>query len=87
MDGGEEASRSRGAWAGFRSHLLPRTREGWVAVILFLGLMTLAQPPLVHTWANRIEPWLFGVPFLYGYLLAVYLALIGVLLWALRKGL
>jgi len=56
-------------------------------VVLFLGLMALAQPPIVHVWANRIEPWVFGVPFLYGYLLVVYVALIGVLLWVLRRGL
>jgi hypothetical protein len=60
---------------------------GWVAVVLFLGLLALAQPPVVHTWANRIEPWVLGFPFLYGYLLVVYVALIGVLLWVLRRGL
>jgi hypothetical protein len=87
MDAGGESTRSRGSRDGYRSHLLPRTREGWIALVLFLGLMAMAQPPVVHTWANRIEPWLFGVPFLYGYLLAVYLALIGVLVWVLRKGL
>lgn len=68
-----------------RSHLLPRTRAGWVALLLFLGLLALAEPPLVHGFANRIEPWLFGFPFLYSYLLVVYLALIGVLLWVLRR--
>lgn len=70
---------------GYRSHLVPRTREGWVAVVLFLLLLALAEPPVVYAWANRIEPWIFGFPFLYGYLLAVYLGLIGVLLWVLRR--
>ena len=69
----------------FRSHLLPRTRQGWVALVLFLGLLALAEPPIVHTLANRIEPWILGLPFLYAYLLAVYSALIGVLIWALRR--
>jgi hypothetical protein len=78
-------SRSRPTHAGYRSHLLPRSREGWVAVVLFLGLLAMAEPPMVHTWANRTEPWILGVPFLYGYLLAVYIALIGVLLWVLRR--
>ena len=87
MDATGNASRARPAHPVYRSHLLPRTREGWVAVVLFLGLMALAQPPIVHTWANRIEPWVFGVPFLYGYLLVVYVDLIGVLLWVLRRGL
>jgi len=68
-----------------RSHLLPRTRDGWVAVLLFLGLFALAEPPFVHSVANRIEPWLLGFPFFYTYLLVVYSALIGVLIWALRR--
>ena len=69
----------------FRSHLLPRTRQGWVAVVLFLGLLALAEPPIVHSLANRLEPWILGLPFLYAYLMAVYFALIGVLIWALRR--
>ena len=69
----------------FRSHLLPRTRNGWVAVILFLALLALAEPPFVHGLANRVEPWILGLPFLYAYLLGVYCALIAVLIWALRK--
>lgn len=47
--------------------------------------MALAQPPIVHTMANRVEPWVLGLPFLYAYLLVVYCALIAVLLWALRR--
>jgi len=69
----------------YRSHYLPRTRCGWIAVLLFVGLFALTQPPLVYVIANRIEPWLFGVPFLYAYLLVVYCALIAVLFWARRK--
>jgi hypothetical protein len=68
-----------------RSHYLPRTRQGWVAVVLFLVLMALVEPPVVHTLANRVEPWIMGVPFLYAYLLVLYSLLIGVLLWALRR--
>ena len=58
-----------------------------MAVLLFLLLFFLVEPPLVYSFANRVEPWVLGVPFLYAYLLAIYLALIGVLLWALRRGL
>ena len=68
-----------------RSHYLPRTRRGWVAVALFLGLLALAEPPVTHVLANRVEPWILGLPFLYAYLLGVYTLLIGVLLWALRS--
>jgi hypothetical protein len=56
-----------------------------VAVVLFLGLLALAEPPIVHKLANRVEPWILGLPFLYAYLLAVYSALIAVLIWALRR--
>ncbi len=56
-------------------------------MIAFVGLMALAQPPFVHGLANRVEPWIFGLPFLYAYLLVVYVAMIGVLLWVQRRGL
>jgi len=70
-----------------RSHYRPRSPSGWIALVLFLGLLALAQPPVVHGVVNRIEPWVLGMPFLYAYLLFVYTALIGVLLWAMRRGL
>ena len=68
-----------------RSHLRPRTRRGWVALLLFLGLLLLAEPPMVFVVANRIEPWILGLPFFYAYLLADYVAMIGVLIWAMRR--
>ena len=58
-----------------------------MAAIAFLGLLALTQPPLVFLLANRIQPWILGVPFLYAYLFIVYLAMIAVLIGALRKGL
>lgn len=70
----------------FRSHWLPRTRDGRVAVVAFLALFVLCMPPVTHTVLNRTEPWLFGFPFLYTALFLVYVALIGVLVWALRRG-
>lgn len=70
----------------FRSHYRPRTPAGWAAIVSFTILMAMAQPPIVHTLANRIEPSLWGMPFLYVYLLAVYVLMIGVLIWAMRKG-
>ena len=70
-----------------RSHYLPRTRAGWVGVVSFLGLFAFVEPPLVFWLANRTEPWMLGFPFLYAYLLIIYVALIAVLLLALWKGL
>ncbi|MFQ5704478.1 MAG: hypothetical protein ACE5HT_10705 [Gemmatimonadales bacterium] len=75
----------RDSYPNFRSHFLPRSRPGWIAVIAFLLLFTLTQPPLVYLVANRIEPWLLGFPFLYAYLLVLYCALIGVLIWAQKQ--
>ena len=69
-----------------RSHYVPRTREGRVATAAFVVLFLLAMPPVTHGLLNRVEPWLAGVPFLYGTLFVVYCALIAVLVWAYRRG-
>ena len=76
-----------GSSGGRRSHWLPRTRDGWIACSAFALLFLLAMPPVTHTLLNRVEPWIFGVPFFFAALLVVYVALIGVLVWALRRGL
>ncbi len=68
-----------------QSHFLPRSRRGWIAVLAFLGLMAQAQPPIVFRFANRVEPWVLGLPFLYAWLLGVYVAMIGVLFWVQRQ--
>lgn len=68
-----------------RSHWWPRTREGRIATIAFLALLLLAEPPAVYLIANRIAPRIAGVPFLYFYLLVIYAAMIGVLLWSRRR--
>jgi hypothetical protein len=75
------------SYPSYPSHYRPRTPTGWIALVSFLALMCLAEPPFVTSWANRVEPWILGMPFLYAYLLFVYLALIGVLLWAQKRGL
>ena len=70
----------------FSSHYLPRTPAGRVSVIAFLALMALAQPPIVF-WVDESfsGEFVLGMPFLYVYLGVIYVALIGVLLWALRQ--
>lgn len=73
-------------YPNYRSHYRPRTRDGRIAVFLFVALFALTQPPFVHGVANRIAPWVLGVPFLYAYLLVLYFALIAVLIWAKRRG-
>ena len=70
-----------------RSRFWPRTRDGRIAVVAFVALIMLAMPPVTHTVLNRIEPTFLGLPFLYISLLVVYVALIGVLIWAYRRGL
>ena len=47
----------------------------------------LAMPPVTHTVLNRIEPTVLGLPFFYVSLFVVYSVLIGVLIWAYRRGL
>ena len=74
-------------YSGGGSHLIPRTRAGRVAVVLFLALFALTQPPAVYVLANRVQPWILGLPFLYAYLLVLYFLLIAVLLWAKHRDL
>ena len=69
----------------FPSHFVPRTTTGRRGLLLFVILFALAEPPIL-LFANRIEPFVLGMPFLYTYLLAVYAALIAVLLWIHRRG-
>ena len=68
----------------FASHFVPRTTTGRRALLLFVFLFALAEPPILLL-ANRIEPFVLGMPFLYTYLLAVYTALIAVFLWMHRR--
>jgi hypothetical protein len=70
----------------YRSHWIPRTRVGRSSVLLFLLLLALAEPPFVHLVANRADPWILGLPFLYIWLLLVYVALIAVLVRAAWRG-
>lgn len=69
----------------YPSHFVPRTLAGRLTVAAFIGLMALAQPPIVFALANRVEPWLLGMPFLFSYLLLVYAAMIAVLVVAARR--
>lgn len=47
--------------------------------------MALSQPPVVHGLVNRIEPRLFGMPFLFTWLLGVYVITIAVLIWTMTR--
>jgi hypothetical protein len=69
------------------SHLTPRTREGWIATVVYLAIFALAMPPVTHAVLDRPDTWVAGVPLFFAALLVIYSALIGVLVWALRKDL
>jgi hypothetical protein len=75
------------AYPRYRSHLRPRSRAGKLALAAFGLFFALAEPPAVYLIANRIEPRILEMPFLYAYLLLLYLAMIGVLIWAAKRGL
>ena len=55
-----------------------------MAVVLFVGTLGLAHPPVVFAVANRVEPLILGVHFLYAYLTGVYVVLLGVMLLVWR---
>lgn len=81
----EEAPKRAGMDGPVPSHWWPRTRAGRFVVVAFVVLLLFAEPPLVFLLANRIEPLLLGMPFLYVYLLVIYAAMIAVLLYARRR--
>lgn len=68
------------------SHWWPRTREGRRSLIAFLVVFALGQPPVVWLLADRIEPRVLGMPFLYAWLLGVYVALAAILIATWRRG-
>lgn len=69
-----------------KSHFVPRTREGRIATAAFVALFLLAMPPLTHGVWDRPDAWIAGWPFFFVVLLVIYTALVGVLVWALRRG-
>lgn len=68
------------------SHYRPRTRIGRFRWIYFVTTFLLTQWPFI-SWANRIEPQIFGLPFFYMYLNIVYTLILAGLatLWPGRK--
>ena len=68
-----------------RSHFVPRTREGRLATAAFVALFLLAMPPVTHALWDRPDRWIAGWPFFFVVLFLVYSALVGVLVWTLRK--
>ena len=71
---------------GPRSHFVPRTRAGRTATVAFLALYALCMPPFTHTLWNRIEPTVFGLPFFWVVLFAIYALLVGILVRTYRTG-
>lgn len=69
-----------------KSHLVPRTAEGKIVTLAWIALFLLAMPPFTHRVLDRPETWVAGVPLFFLALFLIYGALIGVLMWALRRG-
>ncbi len=74
----------RSRYESFPSHLIPRTRLGRRVVGLYIVLFLCAQWPIVAL-ANRDEPTVFGLPFLFVFLAVVYAAKILLLIYAARR--
>lgn len=56
----------------------------WVAIVLMAAGLILTQGPFV-AWANRVEPFILGMPFLYFWLTFWYVLLVvGALIAAAR---
>lgn len=51
-----------------------------IFVSLILATTALSTVPFIFTWANRIEPWLLGLPFAFAW--HIGLALLNALLFA-----
>ncbi len=68
----------------FRSHYLPRTPSGRFTVAFYLVALAFAEWPLLPL-ANRIEPTVLGLPFLFVYLSVIYTAKVAVLIYAARQ--
>ncbi|NNF26421.1 MAG: hypothetical protein HKN73_04255 [Gemmatimonadetes bacterium] len=69
-----------------QSHFRPRTREGRIAIVAFVAIFLLCMPPVTHLVWDRPGEWIAGWPAFFVVLFLIYSALVGVLLWTLRKG-
>lgn len=70
-----------------KSHFVPRTREGRVVAGTYLLLFICMMPPVTHRVLDRPDAWIGGVPFFFASLLFLYCLIIGVVVWAYRRGL
>ncbi|MDO5491762.1 MAG: hypothetical protein Q4F96_05130 [Bacillota bacterium] len=60
-------------------------RKRWIAVLLIIGFAALEFPGILIV-CERDEPFIFGLPFLYGYVICGWMYMSGVLFYAYRTG-
>jgi len=66
-----------------KTHLLPRTLKGLVMLLWILICFIMVEWPIL-SWANRIEPFIGGFPFIYFWLTFWYVMIaIGAIVTAL----
>jgi hypothetical protein len=70
-----------------KSHVLPRSREGRIVSGIYLLLFLCVMPPVTHRLLDRPDVWIGGLPFFFVSLFVLYCLLIGVVVWAFRRGL
>ena len=68
----------------FKSHWIPRSREGKLALLYFVILYLLVEWPVLKLF-NSIDPVILGFPILLVWLSGVYLLLILGLLYIMGK--
>lgn len=62
-----------------------KKRKRKIAILLIIGFMAIEFPGVLLI-QDRVEPFILGLPFLYGYVLCGWLYLCGVFLYAYYTG-
>ena len=62
-----------------------KQRQIWIAALLIAGFCALEFPGILFV-CQRVEPFIFGLPFLYGYVICGWIYMCCVLFYAWRTG-
>lgn len=68
-----------------KTHLLPQTRVGWIVFLVFLISIVAMSPPALD-WANRIEPVMGNLSFVFWWATLWWLVLVADMILYFRFG-